>query len=72
MIKSRRMGFARHVARMKGEVYRVLVWKPDGKRPLRDPAVDGRIVLRRFFRKRDVVVWTELSWLRMETGGGHL
>jgi len=36
MIKSRRMRWAGHVVRM-GErrgVYRVLVWKPEGKRPL--------------------------------------
>jgi hypothetical protein len=24
------------------------------------------------FRKRDVGVWTGLSWLRIGTGGGHL
>jgi hypothetical protein len=34
--------------------------------------VDGRIILRRIFRKWDVGVWTGLSWLRIETGGGHL
>jgi hypothetical protein len=40
VIKSRRMRGAGHVARM-GEgrgVYRVLVGKPDGKRPLRIPS----------------------------------
>jgi hypothetical protein len=39
VIKSRRMGWAAHVARM-GEgrgVYRVLVGKPEGRRPLRRP-----------------------------------
>jgi len=39
VVKSRRMRWAWHVARM-GEgrgVYRVLVGKPDGKRPLRRP-----------------------------------
>jgi hypothetical protein len=36
------------------------------------PGVDGRITLRRIFRKWDVVVQTGLSWLRIETGGGHL
>ena len=36
MIKSRRMRWAEHVARMgeRGGVYRVLVGKPEGKRPL--------------------------------------
>jgi hypothetical protein len=36
-----------------------------------DPGVDGRIILRRIFRKWDVGVGTELSWLRIETGGGN-
>jgi hypothetical protein len=36
-----------------------------------DPGVDGRIILRWIFRKWDVGVWTELSWLKLETGGGH-
>jgi hypothetical protein len=37
-----------------------------------DPGVDGRIILRRIFRKWDVGVWTGLSWLRIGTGGGNL
>jgi hypothetical protein len=35
-------------------VYRVLVGKPEGKRPLGDPGVDGMIILRWIFRKWDV------------------
>jgi len=49
-----------HVARM-GEgigVYRVLVGKAEGKKPLGDPGADGRIILRWIFRKWDVGVWT--------------
>jgi len=30
-----------------------------------DPGVDGRIILRRIFRKWDVGVWTGLFWLRI-------
>jgi hypothetical protein len=37
-----------------------------------DPGVDGRIIIRRIFRKWDVGLWTGLSWLRIELGGGHL
>ena len=39
MIKSRGMRWARHVARMGEErvAYRVLVWKPEGRRPLGRP-----------------------------------
>jgi len=60
VIKSRRMRWAGHVARM-GEsrgVYRVLVGKPDGKKRLEDPGVDERIILKWIFRKWDVGVWT--------------
>jgi hypothetical protein len=53
-------------------VYRVLVGKPEGKRPLGRPSVEWRIILRQIYRKWDVGVWTRLSWLRIETGGGHL
>jgi hypothetical protein len=35
-----------------------------------DPGVYGRIILRRIFSKWDVEVWTGLSWLRIQTGGG--
>jgi len=38
----------------------------------RDPDVDGRIILRRIFRKWKVVVRTGWSWLRIGRGGGHL
>ena len=52
-------------------VHRVLVGKPEGKRPLGDPDVDGRIILRWIFRKWEGVK-TGWSWLRTGTGGGHL
>ena len=34
--------------------------------------VDGKIILRRKFKKRDVGVWTGSSRLRIGTGGGHV
>ena len=74
VIKSRRMRWAGHIAR-KGErkgVYRVLVGKPGYNSPFGRPGVDGRIILRWFFRKWDVGVWTGSSWLRVRTGGRHL
>jgi hypothetical protein len=53
-------------------VCRVLVGKREGKRPTRRPKSIGKIKLRRIFRTWDVGVWTGLSWVRTETGGGHL
>jgi hypothetical protein len=70
VINSKSMRWAGHVARM-GEgrdLYRVLVGKPMGKRPLGRPKCrwDGNI-------KMDLQeVWTGLSWLGLETGSGHL
>ena len=52
-------------------VHRVLVGKPEGKRPLGDPDADGRIILRWIFRKLEGVE-TGWSWFRIGTGGGHL
>ena len=65
VIKSRRMRWAGHVARM-GErrgLYRVLVGKPEEKRTMGRPSTDGRIMLRCIFRKWDVggIDWIELA-----------
>ena len=70
MIKSGGMIWAGHVALMSERrgVYRVLVGKPEGKRP----GVDGRMILNWIFRKWDVGMWTGSSWLRIGTGGGNL
>ena len=73
VVKSRRMRWAGHVACM-GEgrgVQRVLVGKPEGKRPLEHLDVDGRIILRWIFGKWEGVK-TGWSWLRIGPDGGHL
>jgi hypothetical protein len=54
------------------DVYRVLVGKPEGRRPLERPGVDGKIILRWIFRKWKVGLWTGLSWFKMGTVGGQL
>jgi hypothetical protein len=66
------MGGACSACGEKRSVNRVLVGKPEDKRPLERPSVDGRIILRWIFRKWDGGVWTRLSWLRIGTGGGQL
>jgi hypothetical protein len=73
VIKSR-IRWAGHVAPI-GEgrgLYKVLVGKPEGKSHWGNPGIDGRIILRWIFRKWDVGVWTESSWLGIGTGDGHL
>ena len=74
VIKSRRMRWEGHVARMgeKRGVYRVLVGKPEGRNRLGDPDVDGRIILGWIFRKWYVGLWTGSIWLMIGTDGGHL
>ena len=73
VVKSRRMRWEGHVARMGEErgVHRVLVGKPEGKRPLGRlrPRWENNI-------KMDLEevggVETGWSWLRIGTDGGHL
>jgi hypothetical protein len=53
-------------------VYRVLVGKPEGKRPLGRPRRRWGIILEWIFRKWDVELWTGLGWLWIEKGDGKL
>jgi hypothetical protein len=56
-----------------GEAYAGFWWGNLRERDhLGDPGVDGRIIIRWIFRKRDVRIWTGSSWLRTETVGGQL
>jgi hypothetical protein len=57
----------------RGDAFIVFWWENLKERDyLRDPGVDGKIILRWIFRKWDVGIWTGSSWLRIGTGGGHL
>jgi hypothetical protein len=65
VIKSRRTKWAVHVAHM-GErrgVYRILVWKPEGKRPLRRPRRRWEDNNKMDFQEvgRGVMDWIELA-----------
>ena len=73
VIKSRRMRWAGHVARMEEGrgVHKILVGKPEGKINCGDQDVDVRIILRWILRKWEGIVGTGWSWLRIGTGGGH-
>jgi hypothetical protein len=67
------MRWAGHVARL-GEgrgVYRVLMGKPERKRPLGRPRLRWEDNIR-IFKKWDGGVRTGLGWLRIGTGGERL
>jgi hypothetical protein len=74
VIKSRRIRWAGHVARLVREgAYTGFSWGNLGERDhLGVLGVDGRIILRWTFRKWGVGVLTGISWLRIGTGGGYL
>jgi len=63
-----------HVARMgRDEACKGFWWRKLRRRDrLEDLDLDGRKIFRWIFRKWDVELWTGSSWLRIETGGGHL
>ena len=74
VIKSRRMRWAGHVARV-GEgraAYRVLVGEPEGKRPLGRPRCRWEDNIKMDLQEVGCGVWTGSSWLRIGTGGCHL
>jgi hypothetical protein len=73
-IKSRRMRWAVHVARV-GEgrnVYRILVGKSERKDHLKDQGVDGRMGSKWTLRRLVGGVWSGFTWLRIGTIGGLL
>jgi len=74
VIESRRMRWVGHVARMvdSRRIYRVLVGKPEGKRPLGRPGCRWEDNIEMVLQEVRVGVWTGSSWLRIGTGGGHL
>ena len=74
VIKSRRMRWAGHVARMGEErgAYRILVGRSEGKRPLGRSRLDGWIILGWICRRWVVGMWTGLGQPRIGTGGGSL
>jgi hypothetical protein len=74
VIKSRRMRWAGHVARM-GEgrgAYRILVGIPEGRRPLGRLRCRWEDNIKMDLQEVGWGSWTGLIWLRIGTGGGLL
>jgi hypothetical protein len=72
VIKSRRMRWAGHVTNM-GEgrgVYRVLVGRPEGRRPLGRPRRRWEDKIKMDIRERGVMGRTGFSWLRIGSSDG--
>jgi hypothetical protein len=73
MMRSRRMKWAGHVARM-GEISSldILAGRPEGKNNSEDLGEDGKITLEWILGKWSGKLWTGFIWLRIGTSGGLL
>ena len=74
VIKSRRMRWAGHVARMGEDTGCRGSWWGNRREGDHwgDLGVDGWIILGWMSRRWDVGIWTGLGWSRIETDGGRL
>jgi hypothetical protein len=74
VIKSRIIRWIGHVARMgKGRgAYRILVGRPEGRRPLGRPRRRWENNIKMDLQEVGWGAWTGLIWLRIGTGGGLL
>ena len=74
VIKSRRMRWAGHLARMGEERGCISSWWGNRREEDHwgDLGVDGWIILGWISKRWDVGIWTGLGWPRIETGGGRL
>jgi hypothetical protein len=69
VVKSRRLRWAGHVARM-GETrgaYRALVGKPEGRRPFERPAHRWKDNIKWIFRNWVGKAWARLVWIKVGT-----
>jgi hypothetical protein len=74
VIKSRRMRRTGHVARMgeKRVAYKILVGRPEGRRPLGKPRCRWEDNIKMDLQEMGWGAWPALSWFRIRTGGGLL
>jgi hypothetical protein len=52
--------------------YKILVGRPEGRKPLGRPRRRWEIILKWILKKWDGMAWPGLIWLRIGTGGGLL
>jgi len=73
-VKSRRMRWVGHVARMGEERVCIRSWWGNRREGNHwgNLGVDGRVILGLICSRWDVGIWTGLGWPRIETGGGRL
>jgi hypothetical protein len=74
VIKSSRMRWVGHIAHI-GErrgIYRDMVGKPDGKRPMGRPRRRWEDYIKMALQEVECGAMGGSSWLRTGTGGGHL
>jgi hypothetical protein len=74
VIKLRKMRLAGYVARM-GEgrgAYRILVGRPEGRRPLGRPRLRWEDNIKMDLQEVEWGAWSGLIWLRIGTDGGLL
>jgi hypothetical protein len=74
VVKSRRMGWAGHVARMgeRRDSHKISVGKPERKRPLGMPRRRWEDYVKMNLQEVKGRQWTGFIWLRIGTSGGHL
>jgi hypothetical protein len=71
VIKSRKMRWVGHVGERRG-AYRILVWKPEGKRPFGRPRHRWEDNVKMELREMGWEASIGLIWLKVVTGGWHL
>jgi hypothetical protein len=71
-IKEDEMGSACSMNREKMNAYRILVGKPEKKRPLGRARRSWKVLLRWILEKQDGVIWTGFIWLAIGTSRGPL
>ena len=69
VIRSRRMTWAKHIAKMgRMEVHTEFRWGSLRERDyLEEVSINGRIILKLIFKKLDWDRWSELTWLRTDS-----